>query len=182
MTFHAVLPNSLKIKQPVGLTNLEASGDQLKQALRRLGGGISVITTGEGDFRTGATVTSATALSIDPPRMLVSLNSSSSTWPILRETGSFAVNIPSNDQQSVAENFAGYGGLRGIERYRDAEWTTLTTGAPILLDAAAAIDCEVEEAIERFSHVIVIGRVRAIRLGDGVSLLYQGGKFIKTRE
>jgi flavin reductase (DIM6/NTAB) family NADH-FMN oxidoreductase RutF len=47
-----------------------------------------------------------------------------------------------------------------------------------LLDAAASIDCEVEEAIERYSHVIVIGRVKAIRLGEGHSLLYQAGKFI----
>lgn len=44
--------------------------DSLKAALRTLGGGVSVITAGEGEARTGATVTSATALSVDPPEFL----------------------------------------------------------------------------------------------------------------
>ena len=160
--------------------SLEASADNLKLALRRLGGGVSIITTGQGDQRTGATVTSATALSVDPPRMLVSLNSSSSTWPIVRQTGTFAVNLPGNEHEIVAQNFAGFGGLAGQDRYRDAEWGRLATGAPVLLDAAAVIDCEVEEVIERYSHVIVIGSVKAIRLGEGNSLIYQAGKFLHS--
>jgi flavin reductase (DIM6/NTAB) family NADH-FMN oxidoreductase RutF len=163
-----------------GIDALNANAESLKLALRRLGGGVSIITAGQGAKRTGATVTSATALSVDPPRMLVSLNASSSTWPIVRETGSFAVNIPGHHQQHLAQNFAGFGGLAGGDRYQGGEWIELETGTSILLGAAAAIDCEVEEAIERHSHVIVIGRVRAIRLGEGNSLLYQGGKFIQV--
>ena len=34
------------------------------------------------------------------------------------------------------------------------------SSAPLLVGALAAIDCEVEEVIERHSHAIVIGRVR----------------------
>jgi len=41
--------------------------DGLKCALRRMSGGVIVITAGKGEDRTGATVTSATALSIEPP-------------------------------------------------------------------------------------------------------------------
>jgi flavin reductase (DIM6/NTAB) family NADH-FMN oxidoreductase RutF len=163
-----------------GIETLNANADSLKLALRRLGGGVSIVTAGQGGQRTGATVTSATALSIDPPRMLVSINASSSTWPIVRQTGSFAINIPAHHQQHLAQNFAGIGGLAGADRYQGGEWIALETGTSILLGAAAAIDCEVEEAIERHSHVIVIGRVRAIRLGEGNSLLYQGGKFIQV--
>jgi len=42
--------------------------------MRRLAGGVSVITAGDGDARTGLTVTSAISLSMDPPTMMVSVN------------------------------------------------------------------------------------------------------------
>ena len=150
----------------------------LKAALRQLAGGVSVITAGEGVDLTGATVTSATALSVEPPRMLVLLNRTSSTWPIVQRFGHFGVNILSAGQEEIANNFAGRGGLKGPDRYRDANWSTLTSGAPLLDDALAAIDCRVEEAIERHSHVIVIGQVVGIRSQSGASLAYKDGRYI----
>ncbi|MGG7517697.1 flavin reductase family protein [Allorhizobium undicola] len=151
--------------------------DSLKLALRSLAGGVSVITAGDGDERTGATVTSATALSVDPPRMLVSLNRSSSTWPVVEKFGAFAVNILGSRHEALANQFAGIGGLKGPDRYRGFEWTRLATGAPLLDDAVAAIDCTIEEAIERHSHVIVIGKVHAVRVTGRRSLVYQGGAY-----
>ena len=79
--------------------------------------------------------------------------------------------------QFIANQFAGIGGLKGADRYRGAEWTRLASGAPILEDAVAAIDCTIEEAIERHSHVIVIGKVEALRVGSGYSLVYQNGRY-----
>lgn len=154
-----------------------ADAATLKLALRTLGGGVSIITTGDGDARTGATVTSATALSVDPPRMLVSLNRTSSTWPVLEKSGAFAINIVGGQHETLANQFAGLGGLKGPDRYNGAEWIKLASGAHVLKDAVAAIDCVIEEAIERHSHVIVIGKVLAIRLGEGQSLLYKGGRY-----
>lgn len=154
-----------------------ADADSLKAALRTLGGGVSIVTAGEGEARTGATVTSATALSVEPARMLVSLNRTSSTWPVVERFGHFAINIARAGHEALANQFAGRGGLRGPDRYRGAEWVTAVSGAPLLADAAAAIDCTVEEAIERHSHVIVIGKVLAIRIGSGHSLLYQDGRY-----
>lgn len=154
-----------------------ADADTLKAALRTLGGGVSIITAGEGETRTGATVTSATALSVEPARMLVSLNRTSSTWPVVERYGHLDINIVGSAHEALANQFAGRGGLRGADRYHGADWTTAVSGAPLLVDAVAAIDCVVEEAIERHSHVIVIGKVLAIRLGAGHSLLYQDGRY-----
>jgi len=147
-----------------------------------MAGGVAIVTTGSGDDRTGATVTSATALSVDPPRMLVSLNRSSSTWPVLEKSGAFAVNLVALRHQNLANRFAGVGGVKGRDRYEGAGWTTLVSGAPVLEDAVAVMDCEVEEAIERHSHVLIIGRVVALRTGLGVSLAYADGRYHEIRE
>ncbi len=149
-----------------------------RKALRHLPGGVSVITTGTGDERTGLTATSVSSLSAEPPTLMFGLNRSSSSFPTLSRQRSFGVNILSAVQQEVADRFAGRGGEKGVARYADAQWTTGVTGAPLLAGALAALDCEVEELIERHSHVIVIGRVREIRLGDDeAALLYWRGAY-----
>ena len=64
----------------------------------------------------------------------------------------------------LAERFAGRGGFKGAERFADGDWVSLVTGAPVLADALAAIDCRVEDIVERHTHAIVIGAVQAVRI------------------
>ncbi|AMJ63462.1 hypothetical protein AXW83_05100 [Bosea sp. PAMC 26642] len=149
-----------------------------RQALRHLAGGVSVITTGHGPDRTGLTATSISSLSAEPPTIMFGLNLSSSSYPVLTRTRSFGVNFLNATQKQVADRFAGRHGEKGAARYADAEWTSGVTGAPLLTGALAALDCEVEEIIERHSHAIIIGRVREVRLGhDDAALVYWRGDY-----
>src|SRR6218665_3329633 len=134
-----------------------------KTAMRHLAGAVSVITTGRGEQRTGFTATSVSSFSMEPPAMIVCLNRTSSSWPVLREHQGFCINVLAHDQLHIADRFAGRGGAKGAERYEGAHWQELATGALALSDSLTVIDCELEEAIERHSHAILIGRVRAIR-------------------
>lgn len=61
----------------------------LRLAMRQLAGGVSVITAGLGPDRTGLTVTSATALSLDPPTVIVCVNRGASAWAALERYGAF---------------------------------------------------------------------------------------------
>ena len=50
---------------------------------------------------------------------------------------------------------------------------------PLLVGALAAIDCEVEEIIERHSHGIVIGRVLDMQLSPRTAALaYWQGQYV----
>jgi flavin reductase (DIM6/NTAB) family NADH-FMN oxidoreductase RutF len=137
----------------------EISQDDFRGAMRQLTGGVSVITAGRGKDISGMTVTSVSSLSVDPPALIVSINRGASSWPLLQRYGFFGVNILTSDQVDIAERFAGKDGLKGAERFAGAEWTTRASGVPLLVGALAAIDCEVEEIVERHSHAILIGRV-----------------------
>ncbi|WP_245480478.1 flavin reductase family protein [Neorhizobium sp. NCHU2750] len=146
--------------------------------MRHLAGAVSVITVGQGDDRTGFTATSVSSLSADEPSVIVSLNRGSSSWPVLQRHGRFCVNVLAHDQQHVAQSFAGHGGRNGVSRYEDAQWSTIETGSFVLEDALTALDCELVEAIEMYSHAIVISRVKAITLRqDAEPLLYWKGGF-----
>lgn len=156
----------------------ETHADAFKSAMRHLAGAVSVITTGRGAERTGFTATSVTSFSMDPPAMLVCLNRTSSSWPVLQRHQGFCINVLAHDQLHVADRFAGRGGLKGAARYEGAHWQEFETGALALSDALAVIDCELEEAIERHSHAILIGRVKAIRTRSTAEpLLYWHGAY-----
>ncbi len=154
----------------------DIAGDLFRNGLRQLAGAVSVIATGSGETRGGLTATSVTSLTVDPPTILVTVNRSASAYPTLTAERRFTVNILSDRQQPIADRFSGRTGAKGAERFDGSSWTTLATGAPVLADALAVIDCALEEVIERHSHGILIGRVKALRLDtEAGALLYWRG-------
>jgi flavin reductase (DIM6/NTAB) family NADH-FMN oxidoreductase RutF len=153
-----------------------------KMSMRHLAGAVSVITVGDDDDRTGFTATSVSALSADAPSVIVSVNRTSSSWPVLEKYCRFCVNVLASDQEHIAQSFAGFGGRRGAERYVDAQWHQLATGTAALKDALTVLDCELETAIHHHSHAILIGRVCAITLRDDAEpLLYWRGGYRHLR-
>ncbi len=155
-----------------------ADVSEFKQSMRRLAGAVSVITVGTGENRTGFTATSVSSFSMDPPTVLVSVNRDSSSWPALKEARAFAVNILSSDQSGVADRFAGRGGIKGNDRYVGWEWSRLGSGALGLNGAVSVIDCDLDEAIERHSHAILLGRVRTVEFStEAMPLVYWHGGY-----
>ena len=151
-----------------------------RRAFRALAGGVCVITAGDGGRRTGLTATSATSLSADTPSVLFCVNRDASAASIIVAEGRFGLNILAADQSAVADRFSGKGGCRGALRYEGAQWRTLTTGVSLLVGAPAALDCVVTDAIERHSHLIVIGRVvDALTPGCGGALVYSNGVYCR---
>lgn len=154
------------------------SPDAFRAAMRHFPGNVSVITVGAGDERSGLVVTSAVSLAAEPPMVIACMNRSSSSWPLIRQFGHFGVNSLSATQREIAERFSGRDGSKGASRYANAEWITLETGAPLLSDASVAFDCALEDMIDRASHSIIIGRVKAIRANEGQgALIYWNGAY-----
>jgi flavin reductase (DIM6/NTAB) family NADH-FMN oxidoreductase RutF len=157
----------------------EVTASDFRNAMRQLTGGVSVVTAGRGRDISGMTVTSVSSLSIDPPALIVSINRESSSWPLVKRYGFFGVNILTSDQIDIAERFTGKGGLKGADRFAGARWMTRASGVPLLADALAAIDCEVEDIVERHSHAIIIGRVLDVTVSPRTAALaYWQGQYV----
>jgi flavin reductase (DIM6/NTAB) family NADH-FMN oxidoreductase RutF len=158
-------------------------GQTFRRALRRLPGGVAVITVGEGDERTGLTATSATSFSADPPSVLICVNRDASAAPVIARERRFGLSVPTARQAAVAERFSGKGGLKGASRYAGATWRTLATGVLLLDGASAALDCVVDDIVERHSHLIIIGRiVGALTANGGGALVYRDGEYQRVKD
>ncbi len=152
------------------------SEDRFKAAMRNLASGVTLITSASADERGGMTATAVCSLTAEPPQVLVCVNRSAATHRMIAENGKFCVNVLTQDQQGVASTFASKSGWQ--ERFASGEWTTLSTGAPVLVDALASFDCVLVDAIESGTHSIFVGRVVDVCEADPVSpLLYYQSQF-----
>ena len=157
----------------------DVSSGEFRQAMRRLVGGVSLVTVGQGHEITGMTVTSIASLSAEPPSLVVIVNRSASSWPLLKRNRFFGVSMLNPTQVEIAERFAGRRGVAGADRFADAEWITRVSGTPLLATALAAFDCEIEDIVEHHSHAIVIGRPIDLMLSQSTAALgYWQGQYL----
>lgn len=144
------------------------------------GGTANVITVEHQGQRSGLTATSVTSVAADPAEVLVCVNQSSSSWPLMRDSGLFGVNILGVEQAGMALQFAGFKGEQGDARYAGHDWLRTEHGIWLARQAPAALACQIVEVIERHSHALVLGRVLQVHHAEQEQdspLLYWQGRF-----
>src|SRR5512137_1414360 len=138
------------------------------QALRKLRGlfasGVTVVTTVHEDKLRGVTVSAFASVSLNPPLLLVCIANESESKEWLTESGVFAVNILSDEQEFLSERFAARAPIVNV-RFDGVPYHTAITGSPILAESLAWYDCRVEALHDGGDHTIFIGRVEAVAFG-----------------
>jgi len=153
------------------------SAVDFRETMRELAAGVTLVTSACERGRAGCAVTSFVSLSLSPPSALVCLNGESATLRAIRASGAFAINILGERHLSLAQRFSAPE-IRGGERFTEGAWTTLETGAPILSDALAIVDCRLARVVEHATHVILIGAaVAAARGAAGAALVHWRSRF-----
>jgi 3-hydroxy-9,10-secoandrosta-1,3,5(10)-triene-9,17-dione monooxygenase reductase component len=136
--------------------------------------GLTVITGATQDGPAGFTCQSFASLSLNPALVTFSPARTSSTWPVLRKAGSFAVNILPAEHQHLAGQFA----RSGSDKFAGVGYTPSLLGNPILNDALAWIDCELHAEYDGGDHTIVVGAVRHLSARqDAEPLLFFRGSY-----
>lgn len=138
--------------------------ERFKQAMRQLAGTVCIITVAHGAQRGGLAATSVVSVAAQPAEILVAVNQSSSSWPLLARSGRFGVNLLAAEQKALAMRFAGMDGSKGEARYAGGDWVQSAEGVWLLRQAPAALACEVAGIWERHSHALVVGRVTGVQM------------------
>ncbi len=83
----------------------------------------------------------------------------------------FAVNVLRQDQQALSDRFAW---VKAQDRFKEGDWSAAATGAPVLADAAAWLDCTIHSRMPAGTHCIYVGEVQAssVPRPDGPPLVY----------
>jgi 3-hydroxy-9,10-secoandrosta-1,3,5(10)-triene-9,17-dione monooxygenase reductase component len=157
------------------------------QALRKMRGlfasGVTVVTTvHEGKLR-GVTVSAFAAVSLNPPLVLVCIANESESRERVADSGIFAVNILSDEQEFLAERFAARAPIVNT-RFDGVPYHTASTGSPILAESLAWYDCRVKALHDGGDHTIFIGRVEAVgsRAEEKQPLLYFANRYVGIKD
>jgi flavin reductase (DIM6/NTAB) family NADH-FMN oxidoreductase RutF len=156
-------------------------------ALRKIRGlfasGVTVVTTTLDGRLHGVTVSAFASLSLDPPLVMIALANETTTREMIAESGIFAVNILSDEQEFLSERFAARAPIVN-EDFEGVPYHVEVTGAPILEHSVAWYDCRVEKTYEGGDHTLFVGRVEAIGFGDEGRrpLLYFSNRYARLKE
>jgi len=148
--------------------------DEFRRVLGHFATGVTVVTTCDADARpTGLTVSAFASLSLDPPLVLVCVDHKSQTYPALRETGRFAVNVLTASQEAVSRRFAS----TRLDKFDAVAYRLSPLGVPLIESALAHLECVTVSTHVAGDHTIFVGRVERMWAGDGAPLLYYRGQY-----
>jgi len=143
-----------------------------RQVAGQFATGVTVVTTCSQGKPAGITVNAFCSVSLEPPLVLVCIDLVSLTLPVIRESGSFAVNILTNEQEEFSRCFAGSTEER-YEHFCHASFHIAATGAPIIDDVLAFIDARVVAEYPAGDHVIFLGQVEAMGTNGHVAFAHE---------
>src|SRR5207253_2001631 len=137
-----------------------------RRVLWKMPSGLFVIGSGAGDRRNLMTANWVTQVSFDPKLVAVSVEKAAVTHGLVHEGGAFSVNVVDREDRAIVRKFtkpvevdAGAHTLNGFP-YHDGR-----TGAPILDQALAYVECEVRQTVDVGGHTLFLGRSEERRVG-----------------
>ncbi|WP_171114666.1 MULTISPECIES: flavin reductase family protein [Streptomyces] len=151
---------------------------EFRRVLGNFATGVTVVTAPAADGPAGFACQSFSSLSLDPPLVAFMVGRTSTTWPRIARAGVFCVNVLSAGQGELCRGFAVSGG----DKFAGVAYDTApVSGSPRLAGTLAWVDCTIHAVHTGGDHLIVVGRVATLGVGDnedGAPLLFHKGRFL----
>ena len=148
--------------------------DPVADFMQTLSTGVYVIGVCDGKRTNAFTASSVVPVSFKPVMVAVAVGIHHASGPILRAGRAFTINVLKRDQVEVASHFGTVSG-RDLNKLSGVRWRQGLSGAPVLVDALAYIECELASIVAAGDHELALGRVvdGALLTPDGQPLLYR---------
>ena len=158
---------------------MDIDGRELRNALGRFATGVCLITTVTDKGEALAlTANSFSSVSLDPPLVLWSLQNNSDVYDAYAHPRYFAINVLAREQEGHSNQYS----RKGEHQLAPEHFHLGKFGSPIVHDALASFECELETTHEGGDHLIIIGRVRdMVTRADGDPLLFYSGAYRELR-
>jgi flavin reductase (DIM6/NTAB) family NADH-FMN oxidoreductase RutF len=159
-------------------TEPESERDPVRRLRGRIGGGVSLWTTG-GTARAGLTVSSLMVAPGDPPRVLGLVDPDSDLFDAVQVTGTVVVALLGWEHRDLADAFAGVapapGGPFRAGRWRDTEW------GPVLDGVSAWAGVRVDRSDHQVGwSVLLEGVVEHVEIGvETAPLVHRRGRYVR---
>ena len=131
-----------------------------RRVLWTMPSGLYIVGSRAGDRRNGMTLNWTTQVSSDPKQLAISVEKEAFTHELIAEGNVFTLNVVSREDRAIVRKFT-----KPVEvddsakTLNDFPFHDGQTGAPILDQAPAFVECEVRQTIDLGSHSLFIGEI-----------------------
>ena len=129
-----------------------------KKALRLFSYGLYVVTSRSGEETGAFTANWLSLTSFAPPMVVVAVEQDSLSIEVIREAGAFAINVLESGQRELAGSF-GRNYAKVGDKLQGHDYQQGSTGAPLLSEALAAVECRVVSETLSGDHVLFVAEV-----------------------
>lgn len=149
--------------------------EELREVMRHWVTGVSIVTAEYDGKMHGMTVGSLVSVSIDPPRIAVTLARQTRTCKMVVQTGLFGLTLLSADQQNLADRFAGVIPDEG-DRIDGLSILRLTQNIAVIAGGLGHLGCSVVHQYEMPLSTLFVGEVLEARIEDKKTALIYGNR------
>lgn len=134
--------------------------EQIAKVHGRLDPPVWLVTAADGNRRGGFIATTVISASIvaDMPRQLITVNKRHNTYPLIEASGALAMHLIDETQLDLVWRFGTRSG-RDVDKFAGLAFRTGATGSPLLPEALAWLDCQVEARMDSGDRTIYLASV-----------------------
>lgn len=147
--------------------------DLFRALMRRIASSVAVITTAHDGHLHGMTVTAVASVSAEPARLLIVVNRTTRSHPLISASRSFTVNMLAETQRDLGARFS----AKSDDQFADVAYEIGPTGSPILKGSAAHLECRLVSETDMGTHTIFVGEIVGGALSTANPLLYHDGAY-----
>jgi 3-hydroxy-9,10-secoandrosta-1,3,5(10)-triene-9,17-dione monooxygenase reductase component len=157
------------------LTNMvqnPVDSSSFRTVMGRFATGVTIVTVSNNGKPHGMTVNAFSSVSLDPTLILICLERQTLTAAVIRQTGTFAINILTSRQKRLAEIFSEAN--NEASRFDNVSYGLSAQGLPVLKDTLGYLECVLRDEYDGGDHFIFIGEVVGLSLekDSNAPLLY----------
>ncbi len=123
------------------------------------------------------TIAWAGTICTNPPMVSISVRPERHSYPILKETGEFVINLTTKDLV-YATDYCGVKSGRDVDKFKEMNLTPIPgdmVKAPLIAESPVNLECKVTEMISLGSHDMFLAEVVAVHADD--KYMDETGKF-----
>ncbi len=148
---------------------------EFRRVLGHFPTGVTVVTANGSEGPVGVAIGSFASISLDPPLVGFFLGNTSGSLQGIESAGHFCVNVLCDDQLDLCGTMAS----KADDKFSGVAWTPAHgSGAPVLPDVHAVIDCTLDQMVELGDHHLVVGRVVHLEtVNDHEPMIFHKGRY-----
>jgi len=154
-----------------------ASGEELRELMRRFPAGVAVVSVDLGGERVGLTIGTLIPLSLEPPLVGFAVRREAALHELLRATSIFGASLLATGQESLAQHFA-----RGVPPIALWEGIAVREGdrPPLLEGAIGWLTGRVSAEVPAGEDTFFVGEVLTVEAGAGRPLVYVDRRYVSA--